>query len=153
MNKTIMNKTVRFFGIAISLMFLIFSSIAQQITVTCDQDAKILSSDFANNWQPNVYGPYHFISIANKPMGDKVLSGALHAPVEPVYKNPELNFSKIVTNDVSHYGLWQIDCQYKIKNSEMADLPDNYLHMTADISDHDYKCKIANKTTVICNNI
>src|SRR5689334_2250457 len=127
--------------IACSFLFINNFIHAEQIHIRCE-DPQILSSAFEKNWQINPSGPYKNISIVNQWMGDRQLTGALHAKFndKSFDKNPSLNFSKIHIEEVSHYGLWQIDCQYRIANQDLEDLSDGYLHMTVGIPNYNFHC-------------
>lgn len=137
----------------LALVSTVFMSagMAKNITIRCDQNPQSLENIFTNHWQQNSSGPYKYISIANKIMGDRNLIGAVHAMTTtlPADKNPHLSFLEISANNIEHYQLWHVDCQYRIGNKIIEDLGNN-LHMTVGISNYDYNCRKIDYRTVEC---
>lgn len=140
----------------LNLVFLLLVSsssiFANAINVYCEQNSEILSYHFAHNWQYNSSGPYNYISIVNRFMGDLEFTGTLHSKINqmPMDKNPGLQFNAITLQNIEHYGLWQIACRYQIKNPFIEGLLDRELFMISTLSVVNYTCKRITSSQVTC---
>jgi hypothetical protein len=134
----------------LSWMMVSFAS-QQDEVVICPMDVTSLSHSFEKNWERlperNYFGSYVLVAL-----GNHQFTGALHtlSPELPNDVNPHLSYAQLKVTKVAHYGVWNIDCQYRIGSAMMSDLDDGYLHMTTtvDVSRH---CKKVDAITTVCS--
>ena len=117
----------------------------------CPVDNNYMSNLFKNNWQ---YLPDRqiYFSYVELPLAGNSFRGTLHTLTTKLSEdsNPHLAFAHLKLSLVRERHAWQIDCQYKIGNSTMADLYDGYLHLSSVVT-LDKKCRQVSNTTVTCS--
>ena len=123
--------------IVYSLIFLLFNQITlayAEDVYSCPLDDGNLSQLFAGRWE-FVPERTSFFSYVEIPINNNNFKGTLHANQNNFSQdlNPHLSFASLDLKQIPHYGVWKMDCKYRIGNSTIKDMDDGYLHLSLDI--------------------
>jgi len=131
-------------------MILTLPVYAETINIICPSNAAVLSTEFSRNWQKNPFRDNYYSYVTHS-YPNYMFIGTLHTigSLYPRNPNPDLTYYSLNLTNIDHYGVWSIDCNYSIHNSDMVDASDGYLHFVADVS-NTLECKKISEQSVSC---